>query len=103
MRDRRRILRTLSLLLPILAVLVLSRSVRGDGLPPEEGWEKVTGPMVQPGESLPASRLVAAAYGFIWLMVAGYVLSVWHRTRAVEREVEALRRRVERAEAEPKR
>ena len=59
------------------------------------GWEKVNGAMIQPGEGFQANHLVAAAYAFIWLMVAGFVLTVWLRTDAVEREVFALRRQID--------
>ena len=34
-----------------------------------DGYEPVNGDMMQPGESLPASRLVAGAYGFIFAAV----------------------------------
>ena len=42
-------------------------------------------------------RLVGAAYGFIWVMVAGFVFTVWRRTDLVERDIEVLRSRIDQA------
>ena len=66
-----------------------------DKKPGDDGWEAVNGQMVQPGEGFKANSLVAGAYGFIWLMVAGFVFSVWMRTESVERELERLKRQIE--------
>jgi CcmD family protein len=52
--------------------------------------------MVQPGEGFQAKDLVAAAYGFIWVMVAGFVWLTWRRSAAVERELTELQREIER-------
>lgn len=80
----------------LLASLVASPSARADSGARDEGWEAVNGGMmVQPGESYQATHLVAGAYGFIWLMVAGFVYSVWRRAGALERDVAELRRRIE--------
>jgi hypothetical protein len=46
-----------------------------------EGWEQVNGDMMQPGESIPASRLVGAAYGFIFAAVVFWVFTVARRAR----------------------
>lgn len=61
----------------------------------EDGWESVQTQMVMPGEGFAGNQLVAAAYGFIWLMVAGFVWTVWRRTEALQKEMDALRARVE--------
>ncbi len=45
-------------------------------------------------ETIPAARLVAIAYGFIWVVLLGYVWSVRSRLTRVEREMEAVSRRV---------
>ena len=42
---------------------------------------------------VPAPRLVAIAYGFIWVMLFGYLWSVRTRLARVEREMESLSRR----------
>jgi hypothetical protein len=85
------------LLLPILVLLssVSGAQEKKDNARDNEGWESVRDQMVQPGEGFQANQLVAAAYGFIWVMVAGFVYTVWRRTDAVEREIDSLRRRVE--------
>jgi CcmD family protein len=49
---------------------------------------------VNPQDTIPAPRLVAIAYGFIWVMLFGYVGSVRSRLSKVEREIEAVSRRV---------
>jgi CcmD family protein len=63
----------------------------------DDGWQQVNTQMVQPGETLPARNLVGAAYGFIWLMVAGFVWTVWRRADRLEKEIEALRAQVRQA------
>ena len=45
------------------------------------------------GEQIPAIRLVASAYGFVWVVLAGYVWSVGSRLQKVEREIADLERR----------
>ena len=67
----------------------------------DDGWEAVNGQMVQPGEGFKANGLVAAAYGFIWLMVAGFVMTVWMRTESVERDLERLRKQIETKQGGP--
>jgi len=60
----------------------------------DEGFEKVDGSM-QKGESIPADRLVGAAYGFILAAFVGFAVSVALRGRRVEEELDALRRKLE--------
>ena len=45
-------------------------------------------------DTIPAARLVGIAYGFIWVVLFGYVWSVRSRLSRVEREMEAVSRRV---------
>ena len=45
-------------------------------------------------ETIPAARLVGIAYGFIWVVLFGYVWSVRSRLTKVEREMDAVNRRV---------
>ena len=49
---------------------------------------------INPQDTIPAPRLVAIAYGFIWVMLFGYVWSVRSRLSKVEQEIEAVSRRV---------
>jgi len=45
-------------------------------------------------ETIPAARLVGIAYGFIWVVLFGYVWSVRSRLSTVEREMDAVSKRV---------
>jgi len=60
-----------------------------------DGYEPVNGDMLQPGESIPASRLVAGAYGFICAAMIVYVASVARRARRLEDEVDALKKKIQ--------
>ncbi len=60
-----------------------------------EGFEPVNGDMMQQGESIPASRLVGAAYGFICAAVVVWVASVARRARRLEDEVDALKKKLQ--------
>jgi CcmD family protein len=42
---------------------------------------------IPPGEQIPAINLVAAAYGFVWVAVSGYVWSLARRLKSVEAEL----------------
>lgn len=46
-----------------------------------------------PEEQIPAINLVAAAYGFVWIVVVGYVWSLGRRLQQAESEIDALERR----------
>lgn len=48
---------------------------------------------VPPGEQIPAINLVAAAYGFVWVAVLGYVWSIARRLKQVETELADLESR----------
>jgi len=52
-------------------------------------------------EQLPAPQFVGAAYVFIWLAVLGYVAFVARNLAKTRAEIEALKRRIERASGEP--
>jgi len=60
-----------------------------------EGFEPVNGDMMQSGESIPASRLVGAAYGFICVAVIVWVASVARRARRLEGEVDELKKKLQ--------
>ena len=78
----------------LLAVLFLLFAPMAFADEPKDGWEKVDGSMMAPGESIPASTLVGAAYGFIFVALLAWVGSVAARTRRVEEEVQALREKL---------
>jgi CcmD family protein len=47
-----------------------------------------------PKEELPAAPLVMAAYAVAWLVVFGYIWSLWRRLQKVEAELADVNRRV---------
>ena len=59
----------------------------------QDGFLPVDGP-INANDTIPAPRLVAIAYGFIWVVLFGYLWSVRSRLGQVEREMEAVSRRV---------
>ena len=46
-----------------------------------------------PGEQIPALPLIATAYGFIWVVLLGYVWTIGRRLQKVESELAALESR----------
>ena len=46
-------------------------------------------------ETLPAAPLLIAAYSVVWVLVAGYLFSIWRRLGRVEREIADVGRRLE--------
>ena len=57
------------------------------------GKEFVPVDEVPQGEQIPAINLVAAAYGFVWVAVLGYVWSIARRLQHVESELADLESR----------
>ena len=47
----------------------------------------------QPGEQIPALPLIAGAYGFVWVVLLGYVWSIGRRLQKVEGELTELESR----------
>src|SRR5260221_10834762 len=84
----------------IVAVLLLSGAAAAQQPAPksppaaaQDGFVPVDAPM-NAQDTMPAPRLVAIAYAFIWLVFFGYLWSVRSRLSRVERELEAVGRRV---------
>jgi CcmD family protein len=48
---------------------------------------------LKPKEELPAAPLVMAAYAIAWLVIFGYVWSLWRRLQKVEMEIAEVSRR----------
>jgi len=93
-------LATLVLLFALAAPLAAQQPAPGpaQGPPPktpaaQDGFVPVDAP-VTGQDAIPAPRLVAIAYGFIWVVIFGYVWSVKSRLSRVERELETVSRRV---------
>ena len=67
--------------------------------PPQE--EFVPLDQVPPEDQLPAAPFLIAAYAIVWLVVFGYLWSIWRRLSAVERDVNELSRRAGDGERSP--
>lgn len=60
--------------------------------PAQEGFVPID--QLQPKEQLPAAPLVMAAYAIAWLVIFGYVWSLWRRLNQVEQEIASVSQRV---------
>jgi CcmD family protein len=81
--------------LVIAAVLMLALPVLAAQPPTaaaQDGFVPVSRTAQQ--ETIPAARLVVSAYGFVWVMLLGYLWSIWSRLGKVERELQAVSRRI---------
>jgi CcmD family protein len=99
----KKVLARLALAWCVLSLLgVASREARGQQAPPASPRpappaaqdEYVPLSELPPDEQLPAVPLVFIAYGLIWLAVLVYVVTIWRRQTAVEKELEALKRQL---------
>jgi CcmD family protein len=61
-------------------------------------FEKVSGAV---REELPAGRFVAAAYGFIWIAVLVYVVSIARGIARVRKDIGDLKSKIDRAGPRP--
>ena len=87
----------LVVLVLIVIGLLGGHSVLAQQPPPktaaQEGFVPVDQlPPVQ--DAIPAPRLVAAAYAFVWLALFAYLWSIWRRLSKVERELEIVSRQL---------
>jgi CcmD family protein len=84
----------LALLVLALALPVVAHAQTPPPKPSaQEEFVPVNAP-VNPQDTIPAPRLVAIAYGFIWVVLLGYVWSVRSRLASVERELQTVSKRV---------
>lgn len=93
-RTGRRIVLVLFLL---LAPAVGSVSLSAQQKPQRPQEEFVPIDQLPPDEKLPAARYLIAAYSVAWLLVAGYLFSIWQRLGRVEQEIADVNRRVQQA------
>src|SRR3954469_15278543 len=63
--------------------------------PPEPPAGFVPADSLPAREQLPAAPLVMGAYAVAWVLVFGYLWSIWQRLGRVERELAEVTRRVE--------
>ena len=85
-----RFLRICAVVAALLAATPVASSATMQPQPPKEF---VPVDEIPPGEQIPAINMVAAAYGFVWLAVLGYVWSIARRLRQVESELADLESR----------
>jgi hypothetical protein len=80
----------------IVAVTIALSSAVFAAQPPtaaaQEGFVPVSRTAQQ--ETIPAARLVMIAYGFAWVMLIGYLWSIWTRIGKVERDLHDVSRRI---------
>jgi CcmD family protein len=86
---------TLFVLIVLLAAPLHARQTAPQTPPPaaKDEFVPVDSP-INPDDAMPAPRLVAIAYGFIWVVLFGYLWSIRSRLARVEREIEVVGRRV---------
>jgi CcmD family protein len=90
-------------LLRALAVALLAGAVPGGGSvaaaqPPQTTAAQdqyVPIDQLPPGDTLPAAPLLIAAYAVAWLVVFGYLWSIWRRLMRVERDIAEVGRRID--------
>jgi CcmD family protein len=66
----------------------------------QDGFVPVDAPL-NAQDTIPAPRLVAIAYGFIWVVLFGYLWSVRSRLATVEREMASISRRAASGQKRP--
>jgi CcmD family protein len=89
----------------MVAILVLAAALAGavphrvwaqqpaKPTPAQEGFQPIENFPAE--EQLPAARFVMTAYAVAWIVVFGYLYSIWRRLGRVEQEIAAVGRRVE--------
>ena len=61
--------------------------------PPPDGFVALDPSAVR--EQMPAAPLVIAAYGIAWVLLIGYLWSIWRRLAKVQQEIAQVSRRLE--------
>jgi len=88
----RRLVAAVLLVATCWAVVPLSAQTQPPPSPAQEGFVPID--QLQPKEQLPAAPLVMAAYAVAWLVIFGYVWSIWRRLSQVEQEIASVSQRV---------
>lgn len=91
-----RFVRILSIVVALLGTATTASVIAQSQKPPagQEGFVPVD-ELGDVKEELPATPLVAAAYGIAWLAVLVYVWTLWRRLNQVERELVDVSRRLQ--------
>ena len=79
-------------ILTLLAAIVAVPTA-GHAAQPQPPKEFVPVDTIPADEQIPAINLVAAAYGFVWVAMLGYVWSLARRLKTVESELHELESR----------
>jgi CcmD family protein len=85
--------RVLLVAIALCSVAVASARQQPPPSAAQEGFVPVD-QLPKPQDTMPAAPLVATAYAFVWVMLFGYVVSIWRRLSTVERELESVSRRI---------
>ncbi len=88
----RRLLAVVILLVACWSVVPAAAQTQPPPSPAQEGFVPID--QLKPKEELPAAPLVMAAYSVAWLVIFGYVWSIWRRLNQVEQEIASVRQRV---------
>jgi CcmD family protein len=80
--------------LPLLLFSLLAFGPREASAQPQPSADEFV-PVAEapPGEQIPAINLVGAAYGFVWVVLVGYVWTLGRRMSQAERDLAALEQR----------
>ena len=89
-----RMIQTMLMTAGLLVSLAAAPSLAMTQQPPEPPAGFVPADSVPAREQLPAAPLVIAAYAVAWVLVFGYLWSIWNRLGRVERELADVTRRV---------
>jgi CcmD family protein len=89
-----RMIQTMLMTAGLLVSLAVAPSLAMTQQPPEPPAGFVPADSVPAREQLPAAPLVIAAYAVAWVLVFGYLWSIWNRLGRVERELADVTRRV---------
>ncbi len=81
------------LFLIVLALAAAAPQATLTAMQPPAQSEFVPVEDIPPGEQIPAFTMVGAAYGFVWVVLLGYVWSIARRLQKVESEITVLESR----------
>ena len=85
------------LVLTVLAPAAAAAMAHGQQpQPPQEEFIPID--QLPPGDQMPAAPLLIAAYAIVWVVVFGYLWSIWRRLSGVEQEMHELSRRADAGE-----
>ena len=81
--------------IPFILITIFATSLMAQQVPPgaPEGFVPLD-PSVA-SEQLPAAPLVMGAYGIAWILLIGYLWSIWRRLSKVQQEIAVVSRRLE--------